>query len=221
MKVADIRKLFAEKYLAQDFEIDKTGVKTIDLIALNFEVDEDHIFGVPNKAYIKRELAWYLSQSLNVNELENTPKIWKEVADSEGFINSNYGWCIFSKENGNQYENCLNELKRNPSTRRGVMIYQRPEMWVDYNKNGRSDFMCTYGVQFLIRNNILYAYVLMRSNDAIFGFNNDYAWHKFVLDNISEELKISNTKMIWTSGSLHMYERHFYLLDEYIKNETI
>ena len=101
------------------------------------------------------------------------------------------------------------------------MIYNRPEMWVDYNKNGRSDFMCTYGVQFLIRNGILYSYVIMRSNDSIFGYNNDYYWHRYVLDKVAEELGIKETKMIWTSGSLHIYERHFYLIEDYIKNKTI
>jgi thymidylate synthase len=217
--VKDIRNKFAQLYKNKSFILDKTGIKVVELICEQFEADENYIFGEPNDDYIRRELAWYLSQSLNVNDIENTPKIWKKVADPDGFINSNYGWCIFSKENGNQYDNCLNELRNNRSSRRGTMIYNRPEMWVDYNKNGRSDFMCTYAVQFFIRNNTLYSHVLMRSNDCIFGFNNDRAWHQYILDKLSYDLDIKNNIMIWNAGSLHMYERHFYLLEHYIKTE--
>jgi len=217
MNVRAIRQQFVEKYKRQQFEIDKTGVKTVDLICVQFIADDDHIFGRPNPDYIKKELEWYLSQSLNVNDIEDTPQIWKKVADPEGFINSNYGWCVFSKENGSQYENCLVELKLHPSSRRGTMIYNRPNIWVDYNKNGRSDFICTYAVQFLIRNETLYSYVLMRSNDAIFGYKNDFAWHKYVLDMLANDLNIEKKIMIWNSGSLHIYENQFYLIDHYIK----
>jgi thymidylate synthase len=217
MKVKDIRNQFVKKYKEEKFEIDKNGGKVIDLICAQFVADESFIFGAPNEDYIKRELNWYLSQSLNVNDIKNTPVIWKQVADKDGFINSNYGWCIFSKENGNQYDNCLNELKNQTSSRRGAMIYNRPNMWEDYNKNGRSDFMCTYAVQFLIRDNILYSYVLMRSNDAWAGYRNDYAWHKYVLNKLGDDLNIKKRAMIWNSGSLHLYEKQFYLLEHYIK----
>ena len=216
--VKDIRQDFIEKYKKKEFETDKSGVKTVDLICTQFIADENYIFGKPNQEYIKRELEWYLSESLNVNDISGeTPKIWKQCADSEGFINSNYGWCIFSAANGFQYDHCLEELKNNSSSRRGAMIYNRPNIWYDYNLNGRSDFICTYGVQFLIRNGNLYSYVLMRSNDAIFGYNNDYAWHKYVLDKLGDDLGIEKRFIIWNAGSLHIYERHFKFLDEYIK----
>lgn len=218
MKIQDIRELFINKYLKPDFETDKSGVKTIDLTAVQFEADEDYIFGMPNKDYINRELEWYLSQSLNVHDIPGkTPKIWLDVADSSGYINSNYGWCIFSEQNGNQYDHCLEELKRNPSSRRATMIYNRPSMWFDYNKNGMSDFMCTYSTQLFIRNNTLEYIVYMRSNDAWAGYRNDKAWHDFVMKKAAKELNIEKTKMIWNAGSLHMYEKDFYLIDHYIK----
>lgn len=217
MKVKDIRNQFVKKYKEQKFETDKLGGKVIDLICAQFIADEEYIFGKSNEEYIKNELDWYLSQSLNVNDIKNTPAIWKSVADPNGFINSNYGWCIFSKENGYQYENCLKELKHQKNSRRGAMIYNRPNMWEDYNKNGRNDFMCTYAVQFLIRNNILYSYVLMRSNDAWAGYRNDYAWHKYVLDKLGEDLNIKKRGIIWNSGSLHLYEKQFYLIEHYME----
>jgi hypothetical protein len=56
MNVQDIRQEFVKKYKNKEFEIDKTGIKTVDIICAQFEVDEDHIFGKPNLDYIEREL---------------------------------------------------------------------------------------------------------------------------------------------------------------------
>lgn len=56
-----------------------------------------------------------------------------------------------------------------------MMIYQRPQMQFQYNKNGMNDFICTNYAQLFIRNNKLIYIVDMRSNDAIFGFFNDFA----------------------------------------------
>jgi len=218
--VKDIRNKLVQEYLNENFVIDKTGVKTIEILAAQFIADENHIFRKPNEDYIKKELSWYLSQSLNVNDLEDTPKIWKQVADPSGFINSNYGWCIFNKANGLQYENCLAELKRNSFTRRGVMIYTRPSMWTDYNKNGMQDFMCTWGVNYHIRNNELISIVQQRSQDALFGFNNDFAWQLYVSEKLSNDLNVKRGNIIWNNGSLHVYERHFPLINEYYENKV-
>ena len=77
--------------------------------------------------------------------------------------------------------------------------------------------MCTYAVQFLIRKECLYSYVLMRSNDAWAGYRNDYYWHNYVLNKLGDDLNIKKRAMIWNSGSLHLYEKQFYLLEHYIK----
>ena len=94
------------------------------------------------------------------------------------------------------------------------MIYTRPQMWVDYNKDGRSDFMCTNAVQYMIRGDLLHAVVQMRSNDVIFGYKNDYTWQKHVLDMLAGDLEIETGDIIWNVGSLHVYERHFHLVTE-------
>ncbi|NNK82866.1 MAG: dCMP hydroxymethylase [Flavobacteriaceae bacterium] len=230
LKVNDIRSRFADKLVNKDFIIDKSGVKLLEIIGASFIVDQPSIFREPNMDYVSREIKWYNSQSLNVNDIPgNTPKIWQQVADKDGFINSNYGWCIFNEDNGNQYENTLTELLSNPNSRRAIMIYNRPSMHEDYNKNGMSDFMCTNAVQYLIRNNELNAIVQMRSNDSVFGFLNDYQWQLYVLNlltnNInsqkSAEEKIGIGNIYWNAGSLHVYERHFDLVQEYIDNSEL
>lgn len=209
-RVEDIRNEF--KYLLEhnQYVVDKTGVKLLEIVGASFYADEPFIFGEPNQDYIDRELAWYQSQSLNVHAIPGgPPAIWKQVADKDGFINSNYGWCVFSEYNGNQYSNVLNELRSFPNSRRAVMIYTRPTMWTDYNKNGMSDFMCTNAVQYMIRDGELITVVQMRSNDVVFGYRNDYAWQRHLSDKLAADLGLPSGPIYWNVGSLHVYERHF------------
>ena len=211
--VTDVRQVFQNLLRAEHFVIDKTGCKMLELRSASFIADEPAIFGTPNEDYIKREIDWYMSCSRNVNDIAGeVPAIWKQVATKEGLINSNYGWCIFSHENGNQFHRVENELRANPDSRRAVMIYNRPSMHEDYNKDGMSDFMCTNAVQYMIRHGQLEAHVQMRSNDVVFGYKNDYAWQKHVLELLGDKLKVETGNIFWNVGSLHVYERHFNLV---------
>jgi thymidylate synthase len=219
--VNDIRKILYKHLYTEEFVTDKSGVKTIEIVNASFLADEEAIFGTVNQEYVERELEWYKSMSLNVNDIPGgPPAIWKMVANPNGLINSNYGWCIYSQQNGNQFDNVVNELIKNPLSRRATMIYNRPTMHEDYNKGGMSDFMCTNAVQYLIRDNKVNALVYMRSNDAIFGYKNDYAWQKHVLDEVTRELKnewlndLQVGKIYWNVASLHVYERHFELVTD-------
>jgi len=216
MNVEYIREQFVKCLHDEDFVIDKSGVKTIELINAVFHANEDSIFGNVNKEYVERELQWYKSMSLSVNDIPGgTPQIWKQVASKDGMINSNYGWCIYSEDNGYQFKNVLEELVSNPFSRRANMIYTRPSMHTDFNKDGMSDFICTNNVQYFIREGQLHACVFMRSNDAVFGYKNDYAWQRHVQEQLL--IGINNRlatayglgTMLWNVGSLHVYERLF------------
>ena len=208
--VDDIRNLFKSKHLNEVYVTDKTGVKTIEIVNANFIADEPTIFGKVNEDYIRRELNWYLSRSLNVNDIEgDVPQIWQMISDKKGKINSNYGYLTLDKKNFNQYFNCAMELHKNPDSRRAVMIYTRPSIWKEYNKKGMSDFICTNAVQYLIRKDKLEVVVQMRSNDVVFGYRNDYAWQKYMADMMCNELKNELGNIYWNVGSMHVYERHF------------
>jgi len=217
-KVTDVRDYFigAKQGGGYGQTIDKTGVKCIELIGASFEANEPAIFGTPNSEYIDKEIDWYKSQSLNINDIYGVgsmpPAAWQYAANADGMINSNYGYLIWSNDNGNQYENCLQELKDNPESRRALMIYQRPEMWDQYDLLGMSDFVCTNSVAYYIRNGKLDCSVSMRSNDVIYGYKNDYAWQQYVLCELANDLGVDTGKMIWQVQNLHVYEKHFDLI---------
>jgi len=217
--VAFIREEFMRLYQESKFTAAKQ--QTVEINALQFLADEPSIFGAPDLDYIEKEKEWYLSQSLNVNKIPKpVPKIWQEVADEDGMINSNYGYLVFSPENQSQFAFCMSQLKKDPYTRRAVIQFNRPEMVHDYSYRGRNDYICTYAYQFFIREGKLDLIVYMRSLDMIYGYPNDRAWAQYVWDRM---LKVLNKpkkhlipgSMVWHAGSGHIYSRHFYLLDHF------
>jgi thymidylate synthase len=217
--VSDIRSQFVELLKNEDFTIDKSGVKTVEIINATFVADEPVIFGNLNYDYVNREIDWYKSQSLNVKDIPGgTPEIWKQVSTPNGFINSNYGWAVWSPHNFSQFDNCAKQLQANPDSRRAIMIYTRPEMQVQYNAQGMSDFMCCIAVQYFIKNNILQPIVFFRSMDSIFGFKNDHQWMRYVSSDLQWKLEretypgLKLGEILYNVGSLHVYERHFDLI---------
>jgi Straboviridae dCMP hydroxymethylase len=212
-RVNDVRLELAHAYLARDF-VRVGDSDTIEIIGARFLADEESIFGEVNRDYVRRELEWYGSQSLNVNDIPGgAPEVWKRVATPDGRINSNYGWMIYSEANGNQYGNVYRELNADRNSRRAVMIYTRPSMHVDQRADGMQDFACTSTVQYLIRDEKLHAIVTMRSNDVVFGYKNDRAWQDHVLRQLADDVGIDPGDIIWQAGSLHVYERHFHLIE--------
>ena len=211
--VNDIRDYFVTRLADQNFVTDKTGVKMIELFGASFIADEPAIFGTPNQDYINREIEWYKSMSLSVNDFPGgAPTQWQKTANSNGLINSNYGYLIFSEEQHSQYKNVLDELKKNPDSRRTTMVYTRPSIWQEYNQDGKNDFICTNAVGYLIRKKQLHAHVQMRSNDVVFGYKNDRAWAVWVQQKLANDLGLEIGRLLWSSTSLHIYEQHFHLV---------
>ena len=217
----DIRDEFKRLYKNREFTILKGDVKTVEIINADFKVDynETALFGELNE-YADRELAWYESMSLNVNDIPGVcPKIWKSTASPDGWINSNYGWCIYNPANAMQYKHCLEQLLEDNLTRRACMIYSRPTMQYEWSSDGKNDFMCTFATQQFIRNNKLVFIVLMRSNDAVYGFKNDLYWAKYVAKQLIDDLHKNDInvddvpEIYWHADSLHIYERHFKYLE--------
>ena len=231
-KVSDIRKYFINELKAENFITDKTGQKTIEMIGASFIADEPSIFGTPNDQYINAEINWYNTHSTNINDIyddvtKEPPQAWKYSANKHGEINSNYGLLIYSDKFYSQYWNALDELLVNLDTRRATMIYTRPSIWTEYNENGKNDFICTNAVTYYIRGGKIHCVVQMRSNDVVYGYKNDYAWQKHVLDCFTNDYNRSFAEKTWDADyrrdmevgsitwqvqNLHVYERHFDLV---------
>ena len=186
-------------------------------------------FSTPKK-YVKAELDWYKSMDLSIighEGIESNPT-WQSCCtkDEKKEINSNYGWCVFSEENGSQYDSCLEVLKKDKTTRNAIIVYNRPSIYKDYKRDGMHDMICTMYSHFFIRNNKLMMVHNMRSNDIRYGFIcSDLAWNCFVYQNLYEDLKetypdLEVGQIIWTSDSMHLYSRHFEALEKYFESKN-
>ena len=207
----------------------------VELIARKVQLDPyapyiyiDKNFQTPKK-YVKAELDWYKSMDLSIighEGIESNPT-WQSCCtkDEKKEVNSNYGWCVFSEENGSQYDNCLEVLKKDKTTRNAIIMYNRPEIYKDYKRDGMHDMICTFMSHFFIRLNRLYMIHNMRSNDVRYGFIcSDLAWNCFVYQNMYEDLKSTYPDLevgtiIWTSDSMHLYSRHFEDLKNFVESE--
>ena len=208
--VKTIRQMFKDLY-----KMGNPG-PTIEIIAASFKCDEEFIFGKPNKDYIDAELEWYRSCSTNISDIMYyiTPKAWEKTANNHGEVNSNYGKLIYADKYYNQYDKVKTEIKNNPDTRRAVMIYTRPSIWNEFYEDGKNDFICTNAVSYNRRGNHLDCVVQMRSNDAVYGYKNDYAWQKYVLGKLCKDIGYSVGNIYWQVQNLHVYEKHYHFLEE-------
>jgi thymidylate synthase len=182
----------------------------------------------PAHKYIQKELDWYLSLDRNINGHVDDVEIWRKVASDDGVVNSNYGWCVFSPENGDgkksQYQFAMDQLIAHPDGRQSVIFYSRPSMqweWND-NKNAKHDFMCTFQTIHHIRRDTLIYTIIQRSGDGVFGVLNDLCWHQYVYKKMYDELKEKNPNLQigiinYYVASFHIYERHFDLLEKVVK----
>lgn len=221
--VTDIREYFKQQLYDENFTVDRSGAKTIELLGASFIADEQAIFGEVNWDYVNDEIRWYEFESTNINDLKTPPpKAWQLTANSYGEINSNYGHLVYSPKYYEQYEHALEELLNNRDTRRASMIYTRPSIWIEATENGKNDFICTNAVTYYVRDGLMHCVVQMRSNDVVYGYKNDRAWQAYLLARLVNDYNASDETMFdedvlpgtifWQVQNLHVYERHFDLV---------
>ena len=152
--------------------------------------------------YAEREWQWYLSGDRSVEDIKKYAKIWDKMHNGDNIVNSNYGW-LWSRNN--QLQNCINELRSNPDTRRAYITLYDGKEKADYTY----DTPCTLNVGFYILNNKLFMNVSMRSNDLIYGFCNDqYAFSK-LHEYVANSLSIGVGHYYHFVVDFHIYSKHF------------
>lgn len=171
-----------------------------------------------NLKYAAAELIWYLIGDRYDTSICNYGSMWSTLIQGDGGLNSNYGQTIFGD---GQFKWVVEELIRDPDSRRAVFIigdksYLRPDV---------NDQRCCQFIQFLIRDGYLNCYVHFRSSDAVWGVTNDiftlceimkYVWLSLTFYGYSTlKLGYYHQRAI----SLHIYERHFEMINNLISNK--
>jgi len=182
-----------------------------DPTSLNIEVPIRRF----NADYAIGEWLWYVGANPRVNNIGKLAKIWEEIQDIRGLVESNYGSYIFETQYSLQWHWVREELLSDNDTRRATIVFNQP-----YHKNrNHKDYPCTQYIHFFIRNGELDMGVHMRSNDAVFGFCNDVftfsLFQQMMLNELNAKgLDVSLGKYYHTAGSFHIYERHFPMMEK-------
>ena len=191
--------------------ISKYGVKFADtrtLFNIGFAIHRPMLNAIItkkrkwSKEYAEAEWQWYLSGNRNISKLGEIygkiPEIWKRMADSQGNVNSNYGW---QWKRNDQINYVIDLLKNEPNTRQAaISIYDGKE-----HDTFAFDTPCTYAVQFTIVNNKLDMCVTMRSNDLWYGFCNDQYCFSKMQEMVSNELNIEPGTYYHFAHNMHLY----------------
>lgn len=152
--------------------------------------------------YAEYEWNWYLSGNPNIKEISKRAKIWLNMADFDGNVNSNYG---YQWNRNQQLFKVIELLKKDKTTRRAsISLYDGKEMHL-YEK----DTICTYAINFSYFNDKLNMSVLMRSNDLVYGFCNDQYCFSKLQEYVASQLNSEVGTYFHFSQNLHIYSRHF------------
>jgi thymidylate synthase len=155
-----------------------------------------------SQKYAAAEWDWYLSGDPSIKKLGELygkiPKIWEQMADENGEVNSNYG---YQWQRNNQLDKIVEKLRVKSETRKAaISIYDGKEI----NKYGH-DTPCTYAVQFSIIHNMLCMSVYMRSNDIWYGFCNDQYQFASLQEMVADMLSIEIGWYYHHAHNMHLY----------------
>lgn len=205
------------------------GQQTRELIMASLKIAQPERCILQNPArkiscrYIQKEIDWYLSGTKSVEQIADHARMWSEVADADGTVNSAYGWQLFVQKTPiglTQFEDAVSTLVEDPYSRRAVLNIHQV-----FHKYETKDVPCTIALQFLVRNSRLHLLVISRSTDFIWGLGNDIPFFVFVQCMLSNALCKRGLSQSLGSyshvfGSLHVYGRHFQMLERICETKT-
>lgn len=221
--------LIKEVYGDYEYESSPRGQKIKEKLGVSFRINDPsdrYPFVLGRKfspTYFAAEMLWYLTGNNSTKWISNYSKFWANISDDGLTANSAYGARIFHKNQNiamgrlNQWEFVKSELRKDPDSRRAIIHLRTPDDSVD----AKLDVPCTLALQFFIRDELLHMVVNMRSSDLIFGIAYDIPAFTFFQEMLSLELGVGLGSYTHCSNSLHIYERHFGMVESILDNKNI
>lgn len=168
-----------------------------------------------NIDYFKREFQWYLGADKYDTSICEHASMWKKLVQEDGSILSNYGQYWWGPQGG--YFWVLDTLEKDPDSRQAYI----PMNNYRHAFTGNKDFVCTKGIQFRINDDRLDMHVAMRSTDAVFGMGTDLPCFWFLWKMLAMDLETPTGKFVFSSDSVHIYERHFEMAERVVKDNRV
>ena len=204
-----------------EFKTDSRIGNVHEISGLNYEVEDLKSYAFSNESvgrltydYASKFYEWMIGGCTdNQIILKDYPEVarFMEKPKSEGLpenFNTFYGPRILI-----QLPHIINELKKNPNSRRGVISILDKDDLLLLDKDETLEFLCCDSATFFIRDGKLNIHLHMRSQNMGQVLKLDmYLWGRFTCE-LAEELKIETGKLTSSVVSAHVFNRDF----DYIK----
>jgi len=193
---------------------DRTGTGTLSVFGhqMRFDLKDGFPLVTTKKLHLKSivyELLWFLAGDTNVRWLqEKGVSIWNEWADEEGELGPVYGhqWRSWPAKDGkaiDQISAVVNEIKRNPDSRRLIVTAWNP---ADIEKMALPPCHCLF--QFYVGNGRLSCQLYQRSADIFLGVPFNIASYALLTLMMAQVTNLKPGEFIHTFGDAHLYLNH-------------
>lgn len=201
---------------------DRTGTGTLSLFGaqMRFDLSEGFPLLTTKKVHMKsitHELLWFLKGDTNIKYLQdNGVSIWDEWATDDGELGPVYGkqWRDF---NGvDQVRWLIDEIKRNPTSRRLILSAWNPAVLPDVSMSPKENAAngkmalppCHCLFQFYVFDNKLSCQLYQRSADVFLGVPFNIASYSLLTHMIAQVCDLGVGDFVHTFGDVHLYSNH-------------
>lgn len=193
---------------------DRTGTGTRSLFGyqMRFNLADGFPVLTTKKLHLKsiiHELLWFLQGDTNIRYLqENGVKIWDEWADENGNLGRIYGaqWRSWRGANGetiDQIANLVEQIKRNPDSRRLIV-----SAWNPAEVDDMALPPCHALFQFYVVDGKLSCQLYQRSADIFLGVPFNIASYALLTMMLAQVCGLQAGEFVHTLGDAHLYRNH-------------
>ena len=193
---------------------DRTGTGTRSVFGhqMRFDLSKGFPLVTTKKLHLRsiiHELLWFIAGETNIDYLrKNAVTIWDEWADEGGELGPVYGkqWRSWAKPDGgtvDQIQWVINEIKRNPDSRRLVVSAWNP---ADLDKMALPPCHCLF--QFYVADGKLSCQLYQRSADIFLGVPFNIASYALLTAMMAQVTGLKPGDFVHTFGDAHLYSNH-------------
>jgi len=169
------------------------------------------------------EVAWYLRGEQDATFIRKYAPLWDKfvepIGDVEG-VKAAYGYRWRSHFGRDQIRLAVEALKRDPSDRRCYVSAWDPAE-DGLGEVGQRNVPCPASFTFSVLGGELHSSIILRSSDVFVGLPYDVMGHALLMDAMAHELRLRPGVMHVTLAHAHLYESHWDLTAEMMKQEPV
>jgi thymidylate synthase len=216
--------LLRNEFLNESMTVNPRGQKTKEILNATITIRNPRkrlAFHKNRKYNLYFNIAELLTIIGNINLVKFLNHFNKNVSQFSDNGISFYG--AYGPRLNTQWFDLVKKLREDKDTRQAIMTIYDGKM--DLSQKTK-DMPCTLNFHFMIRNDKLNLTTYMRSNDLFWGFQYDIFNFTMIQEMVLNELKMYMPELelgtyTHTTTSLHIYKRHFDLLENLHSMEEV